>query len=198
MSRPQLVLDVGGVLLTNFTPEFWEEVAADRATVSFDTLRTAFKRDIREDLWTGRIEEGAFWEWLGQQDAGLDVHLARAGMAKHLKQLPAFHRIPAWSEFADIHLLSNHRHEWIAPLLEPIRSHIASVTISSEAGCCKPDLSIYRMVRSRMQQAAANILFVDDAERNLRAARELEWETLLADRDGAWVEQVEARLRAVI
>ncbi|SFT14324.1 HAD-IA family hydrolase [Paenibacillus sp. BC26] len=196
MSRPQLVLDVGGVLLTNFTPEFWEEVAG-RANVSFDTLRTAFKRDLREDLWTGRVDEQTFWRWLEEQDSGLDTQLARAGMSKHLKPLPAFHRISAWSNYADIHLLSNHRHEWIAPLLEPIRSHVASVTISSEAGCCKPDPSIYQLVSSQIKQAAG-ILFVDDAERNLKAARELEWETLLADRDGAWVEQVEVRLRDVV
>ncbi|MBP3964677.1 HAD-IA family hydrolase [Paenibacillus lignilyticus] len=196
MSRSQLVLDVGGVLLSNFTPEFWEEVAG-RANVSFDTLRTAFKRDLREDLWTGRVDEQTFWRWLEEQDLGLDTQLAQVGMSNHLKPLPAFYRIPAWSSYADIHLLSNHRHEWIAPLLEPIRSHLASVTISSEAGCCKPDLSIYRLVSSQIKQAAG-ILFVDDAERNLKAARELEWETLLADRDGVWVEQVEERLRDAV
>ncbi len=51
--------------------------------------------------------------------------------------------MPNWSQIADIHLLSNHRTEWLFPTMATISEFIKSVTISSAVGFCKPHREIY-------------------------------------------------------
>lgn len=188
MSRLQLVLDAGGVIVTNL-PELWKELA-DIAEIPYSMLREKYKLELRDTLWTGQIGEEGFWDWMIDYIPRLTVEEGRALMSKHLRALTAYDRIPAWSEFADIHLLSNHRHEWLLPVLEPIRSYLSSVTISSQSSCCKPATQIYELVQSKLQ-VHEPVLFVDDSERNLVPARELGWGTLLADEEGIWMRQVD-------
>ncbi|WP_308636397.1 HAD family hydrolase [Paenibacillus silvisoli] len=192
-NRLQLVLDAGGVLIGNLSPGFWQGMI-DREDAGIAELRAAFKQQIREDLWTGRVGEEAFWQWVSGMFPEIEFAAAKSRLTERLHVLPAFHRVQEWSAAADVHILSNHRHEWLAPALEPLRPYVASVTISSEAGCCKPGLPIYRLVQARLRRGE-RVLFVDDAERNLQPARDIGWETLLADRDGRWVGLVDERLR---
>lgn len=71
-------------------------------------------------------------------------------LRNHLKHLPAFYYLKQWSMYFDIHLLSNHRSEWIMPLLTENTRHIKSVTKSSDVGCMKPNKEIYKWVESRI------------------------------------------------
>ncbi|TCN26144.1 HAD family hydrolase [Mesobacillus foraminis] len=102
--------------------------------------------------------------------------------------LPTSIEIRNWSEYANIHILSNHRVEWVEPILQPIQGYLKSITISSEAGCCKPQPEIYAKVK--MELKSKNILYVDDQEKNFNEARILGWNTLLADEKGAWIDEV--------
>ncbi|REE69598.1 putative hydrolase of the HAD superfamily [Paenibacillus taihuensis] len=191
MSRLQLVLDAGGVIVTNL-PELWREIA-DIAAVPYKELKGGFKQELRDTLWSGQVGEDAFWRWMNRYCPQLAIEDGRALMVKHLRVLPAFDRIPVWSEAADIHLLSNHRHEWLLPVLEPIKPFVASITISSQSGFCKPVAQIYEIVQTNLK-SHERILFVDDSEGNLAPARELGWQTLLADEDGLWVRKIEESL----
>ncbi len=114
MIKYQLVLDVSGVIVSNLSPTFWNEIAVS-AGVPYEFLHTQFKRDMRELLWTGKKSEDEFWKWLNKQCPSIEIHEAQSMLYKHLKTLPAFDCIPNWSELADIHLLSNHRREWLEP-----------------------------------------------------------------------------------
>ncbi|SEO74804.1 HAD-IA family hydrolase [Paenibacillus sp. OV219] len=191
MSRLQVVLDAGGVIVTNL-PELWKEIA-EHADLPIHELKECFNVQLRSKLWTGESDEEAFWQWMTSYYPGITTADGRAIMARHLRVLPAYHRIQAWSEFADIHVLSNHRHEWLMPLLVPIQPYLTSVTISSQAGSCKPSLPIYKLVQSKLR-AQDPVVFVDDSERNLVSARELGWKTLLADEQGAWMGAIDVRL----
>lgn len=187
-SKPQLILDVAGVLVTNLSATYWQEASLN-SELHFDSLRTLFKNEVREALWTGKMSEEQFWEWLNKQCPMLETHSARDLLVGHLKLLPAIEHLDKWSRLSDIHLLSNHRMEWLSDLLEPINSYIKSMTISSEVGCCKPDPLIYKLVESRLTNHE-RILFVDDQEKNLIPAKQLGWTTIRADTEGKWTDEV--------
>ncbi|WP_445670922.1 HAD-IA family hydrolase [Paenibacillus sp. FSL R5-0473] len=107
--------------------------------------------------------------------------------------LPAAQYLERWSEFADIHLLSNHCKEWIEPNLSCLSSFTKSVTISNQVGLCKPEIEIYQRVKTLLA-AGEEVLFIDDQEKNLHSAKLLGWKTLLADEEGDWVNEVESLL----
>lgn len=187
LPKPQLILDIGGVLITNLSPMFWQQIAAISG-VSAHTVTERFKLEIKQALWTGVIRVDDFWDWL-HTEFSIDHIAAQQLLRTNLSPLPAMRHLEAWSLTADIHLLSNHRIEWVMPLIEPVSSFISSITISSQSGTTKPNLAIFQEVQAHLQNN--NVLFVDDQEKNMNQATALGWRTLLADSQGAWIAQVE-------
>ncbi|MED5017335.1 HAD family hydrolase [Paenibacillus chibensis] len=187
----QLVLDLAGVLIGNLTPVFWEAVAA-RSNIQAGDIKKRFKRELRENLWTGRVGAQDFWTWLDDSYAGLERTELQSALQEALRPLPAWNRLKDWQRSADIHLLSNHCSEWVEPMLEEVKPFIKSVTISSEAGCCKPDLAIFRRAETFMPKRA-QVVYVDDQEKNLIVGRILGWDTLLADVNHDWMNKIDQR-----
>lgn len=188
MSRPQLVLDVSGVLITNLTPA-WQEIA-HQAGMTLGSLSEVFKKEVREPLWKGEMSESEFWIWLTSYCPTLDTTYARRLIDIHMTPLPAFEQLVHWSQIADIHLLSNHRKEWIDVILKPIKPYIKSITISSEVGLCKPDPSIYTLVSSQFNSDSPLIIYVDDQTKNLKPAHNLGWIIFIADDNGSWIDRL--------
>ncbi|MFE4037119.1 HAD-IA family hydrolase [Priestia sp. YIM B13489] len=185
-SKPDLVLDIAGVLATNLSPHFWNDLSL-KFEVPYEKL-IQFKKETRKELWTGEITEKDFWLKLNTSFPSVEINYAKSKLKSIIKPLPALKQIPLWSQYANIHLLSNHRIEWIQHILAEVKPYMKSITISGEAGCCKPDRAIYLKVGRYLDKK--HILFVDDQEKNLKEARNLGWNTLLADTEGAWVEKV--------
>ncbi|AOZ94077.1 HAD family hydrolase [Paenibacillus crassostreae] len=187
----QLVLDVGGVLISNLSPT-WEGISSV-SSLSPKELKKYFNEEIRHDFWTGNIPEEYFWSWVIKHCPTLDIKNARSLLQKNLMPLAAFDCIANWSELADIHLLSNHREEWLDPLIQPLKPYLKSFTISSSVGCCKPNSEIYSIVHSHFTNQH-EIWFVDDQEKNFAPAKTLGWNTLIADQNGEWIGQIEKLL----
>jgi FMN phosphatase YigB (HAD superfamily) len=192
MRKYQLILDIAGVIITNLSPRYWNDISS-ASGISADDLKTRFKNEIREDFWTGKLTEDDFWQWLNKHCQKIDMKKAKSILLENLEPLPAFHCIANWSELADIHLLSNHRKEWIDPLLEPIKKYTRSISISSSVGFCKPNLEIYNIVNSNLY-TMHQVIFVDDQEKNLKPAMSLGWSTLIADSEGEWIGTIEKLL----
>ncbi|ANA82819.1 haloacid dehalogenase [Paenibacillus glucanolyticus] len=192
MKKTQLVLDVAGVLITNFSPAFWHDTTRANG-ITFGELKLLFATEIRKPLWTGQMSEEAFWNWLAGY-CPVEPKELKTILFNNLHTMPAFDLVPEWSVQTDIHLLSNHRSEWLQMLLDPIRPYLASVTISSDEGCCKPDLPIYHIVASKLDEGKSTI-YVDDQAKNLRPAEELSWSTVLADPEGQWIKLVQKKLQ---
>lgn len=188
MIRPQLVLDIGGVLATNLSPLLWQLLAAE-ATVSEEALYSEYKQQISGRLWTGEISEEQFWIWVKKYTPLLSTERARAFIDRSLQPLPALARIAEWSTTADIHLLSNHLPAWVDPIVKPIKPYLKNITISSEAALIKPHPDIYARSASFIPPGS-KVLFVDDQEKNIKQAASLGWQTLLADEDGKWISLV--------
>lgn len=189
--KPNLILDIAGVIATNFSPIYWLDLSS-KFDASYDDL-LKFRKDIREELWTGKIEEKEFWDRLLKKFPTIDVVYARSKLLTTIKPLPTLNQIPIWSKYAKIHLLSNHRIEWVKHIIDPVQDYIRSITISGDVGYCKPQVDIYIKVNSNLDNKQ-NILFVDDQEKNLIVARNLGWSTLLADGEGEWTKKVTQRL----
>lgn len=187
-AKPELVLDAAGVIAANFSPRFWQELGM-RYELTYDRL-ARFKREIRVSLWSGSITEVKFWDELCSRFPAIDRDEARIKLLTRITPLPAAERIPGWSRHANIHLLSNHRSEWLEPIVSPLRPYLRSVTISSTAGCCKPDAPIYERVEQHFE-SKASILFVDDQAKNFKEPELRGWTTLLADEQGDWVNRVD-------
>lgn len=188
MSRPQLILDAAGVLVTNLSPDYWNAIHS-LTGIPYVQLKAQFKDELRHNFWSGKVEVVYFWRWLQDKAPHIDAAAAGHLLKQFLKPLPAMSQIAGWSRYADIHILSNHRSEWLAPLLEPVRSYVKSVTISSEVGLCKPDPEIFELVHTSLNKLEP-IFYVDDQEKNRRPAMQLGWHTVIADPEGSWIERI--------
>ncbi|MDG0812502.1 HAD-IA family hydrolase [Cohnella rhizosphaerae] len=125
----------------------------------------------------------------------IDAADARARLISEIRPLPALERLAGWRDRASLNILSNHRTEWIAPVLERLYPLADHVLVSAEAGCRKPEPEIYGLMDAKLR-GFADVLYVDDAKSNLPQGAALGWKTLLADEDGAWIAQAERWLDA--
>ncbi|SFB43361.1 putative hydrolase of the HAD superfamily [Cohnella sp. OV330] len=191
--KKAMILDVGGVLATNYTPQFWEGLSDDY-DVPYDALMQ-FRKDVRADLWTGAMAEREFWERMSGRFHAIDGADARERLVSEIRPLPALERLAEWRDRASLNILSNHRTEWIAPVLARIYPLADHVIVSAEVGCRKPEPEIYGRMDASLADFA-DILYVDDTKNNLPQGAALGWKTLLADDEGAWIAQAERWLKA--
>lgn len=193
--RPQIVLDIAGVLLSNMSLTCWRDMIRE-TNLSAESLKVHFT-GIKRQLWTGIMREEEFWQSLNEAYPELSISRAKEILYSSIVPLPTAQYLERWSELADIHLLSNHCKEWIEPNLSRLSSFTKSITISNQVGLCKPEIEIYQRVETFLV-AGEEVLFIDDQEKNLHSAKLLGWETLLADEEGDWVNEVESLLRKFI
>ncbi|WP_339266716.1 haloacid dehalogenase [Paenibacillus sp. FSL K6-1330] len=190
-AKPQLVLDLAGVLISNFSTAVWLQLSED-SEISFQDIREQFD-EIRKDIWTGKIKEDEFWEWMSLRMKQINKERARALLMQSLEPLPGLNYLAEWSEIADIHILSNHCKEWLEPILERVEPYTRSITISNQVRLRKPDIRIYQHVGKQFE-LGQTVVYIDDQEKNLKPVIELGWKTLLADKEHKWIEQVEPML----
>ncbi|WP_127591399.1 HAD-IA family hydrolase [Paenibacillus lautus] len=190
-AKPQLVLDLAGVLVSNFSPVVWLKLS-EGSEISFQDIRGQFD-EIRKDLWTGKIKEEEFWGWMSQRMKKINKEQARELLMQSLEPLPGLNYLAEWSEIADIHILSNHCKEWLEPILERVEPYSRSITISNQVGLSKPDIRIFQHVGKQFE-SGQTVVYIDDQEKNLNPVIELGWKTLLADKEHKWIEQVEPML----
>ncbi|MCU0306854.1 MAG: HAD-IA family hydrolase [Thermoleophilia bacterium] len=183
----RLGLDLGGVLIRPFLPGTAKRVARrtgrDRAEV-----RALLGRDFRMPYFAGRLPEDAIWD-------RLEIAPKAGRRLLRLDPLPAMGRLPEWAAMADIWIVSNHRHEWVDPVLaaEGVTDLAARILISSRTGLVKPDHAALEPLIADGTDPE-DVLFVDDQARNVEAARDMGMRAVLADDDGDWTLAVDAWL----
>ncbi|MGG4345708.1 HAD-IA family hydrolase [Paenibacillus lautus] len=190
-ARPQLVLDLAGVLISNFSSAVWLQLS-EGSEISFHDIREQFD-EVRKDLWTGKIKEDEFWEWMSLRMKQINKEQGRTLLMQSLEPLPGLNYLAEWSEIADIHILSNHCREWLEPILERVEPYTRSITISNQVGLRKPDIRIYQHVGKQFE-SGQTVVYIDDQEKNLNPVIELGWKTLLADKEHKWIEKVESMM----
>ena len=158
-----------------------------------DAVRELIRGPFRDDYWGGRLPESAFWEHLGVPVPDPAARTAILDLRPRID--PA--RVAAWREVADVWIISNHRHEWLEPVLAAtgIGEAVDRVIISSIGGHVKPDPAAWAVLLADGTDAA-DVLVVDDQARNLDAARSLGITAVAATGDRSWCDDVDRFLAA--
>jgi putative hydrolase of the HAD superfamily len=190
-TRPRLVLDAGGVLFGESFRPFLRELATENGRDA-DEMIGFYNSELRRPLWTGSHSEEDFWlriaDWLGVEP---QTETWRQRMLEAIDlPLPVAASLERWADVAELWILSNHRHEWLAPLLAEagFTPHFTRILVSSELGEMKPDPAIFeRVVAGR----PVRVLFVDDKQENLDAGAAFGIEAQLAEAGGAWQDEVD-------
>lgn len=188
--RAGILLDLGGVLFEDSLSRDAYRRLARRLGIN-PAVTLGFRDRVREPLWTGEMSEDQFWAEFSEL-AGEDAELVSEWQERVRSPQPlgTVARVGELAAAADLCVLSNHRHEWIGPALK--RSGVAGaceqLLISSEIGVCKPESSAFRLARDCFVDGWP-VMFVDDQQSNLDAARARGFQTLLADPAGRWVDQ---------
>ncbi len=188
LNKFQLVLDVGGVLATDLDL-FWEELV-NQAGLPYDKIRAIYKTEIREQLWQGDISERAFWQWLSYTFPKINLDYLQIAMQKSLVELEGIQHVDKWSTVSDIHILSNHRSEWLQPVIDRLHPFLTSTTVSADVGVAKPNPEIYNICNDQLDPDRP-IVFVDNKKENLSPAVELGWQTIHADPSNKWITKVD-------
>lgn len=186
-----LLLDACGVLVGEPMGPLFSVVAAS-CGMRADQVQGLFRDYAREDLWSGRISTSDFWDRfasaVGRECAPRQWHTT---LTESMVPLPAAQLVSSWSYRTRLGLISNHRHEWLLPVLRrhELEEHFHVLRISSLTGVVKPASEAFLHALGGFSPHSA--LYVDDKTANVQAARGLGIRGLRADPDGNWIGDVE-------
>jgi FMN phosphatase YigB (HAD superfamily) len=164
-------------------------VGADPEAVGALLTNDAFRRQY----WSGDLPEDAFWQALGLSVPSPGERAAILGLGPLID--PA--RVAAWREIADVWVISNHRHEWLLPVLAAhgFDAVVDRIEVSSMCRRVKPDPGAWAALLADGTHAD-RVAVVDDQARNLDAARGLGITAFAATGDLEWADRLDAWLQA--
>jgi putative hydrolase of the HAD superfamily len=192
-----LVLDIGGVVYRAWPDAAFYGRWAARCGCDAATLQQRFyagedwmlaelgrisraenvrRLAARLGLGVEAAREMVFEGWASQPDEALAASVA---------QLRA-----AWTKVA---ALTNNTSTEAELLARPELARLFDLAISSaDAGLAKPDAAFYRHAEARLGAAGAALVFVDDVEANVEAARALGWRGVWFRSTGQAIGEIEA------
>ena len=147
-------------------------IAENSGSTNVEVIQAAY---LQASL--GKISPDAFWNRvdvsLDLEDEFLSRHQLNTGVTE-LLSFASDNSIPVWC-------LSNDVGRWSAKLRNNlgIEQFLQGSIISGDVGVRKPDKEIYTILIHSCGYTVENILFVDDREKNVVAAREAGIETII-------------------
>ena len=174
---PCLVLDAMGVIFES--ADDVGDLLIPFIAENSDSFNEAAVQAAYLDASLGTISPDEFWNRVGVpanlEDEFLSRHALNSGVVE-LFDWTRDNEIPVWC-------LSNDVGRWSQKLRVRlnIETYLQGSIISGDLGLRKPDRQIYQALIEACGFPVAELLFVDDREQNVRAARELGIESLLHD-----------------
>lgn len=173
-----LLMDVGGVLVT----EYWPGAAAEwgaRLGLSPDAFMAALYDGNDAEVLVGRVSEDDWWRGTVRGRLGVDpeaIEALRADLAARERWDPALvSRVRALRGTGTATAVVSNT--WSGLRARMAAAGVLDVAdelvLSCEVGCAKPDRRIYEIALSRLGVAPEAALFVDDVPVNVDAARAL-------------------------
>jgi epoxide hydrolase-like predicted phosphatase len=198
---PILVLDIGGVVYRSWPDEAFHVRWAERCGCDVATLTERFWAG---DDWLlaelGRISQA---ENIRRAAARLCVspEVAREMIFEGWASQPdeALARFVAGlrSTGTTVAALTNNTSTEHELLSRPELARLFDLAISSaDAGLQKPDAAIFRHAEARLGAAGADLVFVDDVEANVAAARALGWRAVWFRSTEQTIAEIEAAFSA--
>ena len=187
MSQPPielLVLDAHGVVLNNPLAAFLD-VVESRTGQAAGSLRSRWQRELRLPAWTGGIDDEDLWAQLTRGEG--EASEWRLHLEAHYAVGPVFPHLGAWRQCAPLWILSNHRTAWLEARLDRfgLRDLFDRVLVSDRIGAAKPDPAAFAPLLEGGRDPES-ILFLDDKECNVRAARALGMRAVQVADDARW------------
>ncbi len=136
--------------------------------------------EVANDFETGRISEDEFLtDAIARCQLSCDIEKVRA----HLEEIfwpneDVCNLIPKLAQSHSIYLLSNTNATHARRFQQDYAStlgHFDRLFMSHELGVMKPDSQIYERVQQEIGLPSESLLFVDDLEANIEAARSAGW-----------------------
>ena len=175
-----IIFDIGGVLL-NIHPEKTFEFWANITGLSLNKLQKSIPWDLRSLYETGKLDDFQFYSAVNNllpKDNKISVEdfwygwkLLLGNETLTVDLLESLYKtIPVW-------LLSN-TNPWHVGFLQSSNEYrfhqlIKGAIYSYEVGYRKPDMDIYTLTLDRIGISGRNVVFIDDNEDNVSAARTL-------------------------
>ena len=185
-------IDLGGVLIHDPFHELFEKLHRSGGVPSA-VIQEWYEENLRYQLWSGTMPEEHFWsEILRESQAEGGPDFWREELESSLRFLPAAARIRDLEALGSLYSVSNHRHEWVRPILEEsgLQNYFEEILLSSEIGQVKPDPAVWQVLVERSGASPEDIIVVDNLERNLESAKAFGMRTVLADPDGDWIDEI--------
>lgn len=183
-----VVFDYGGVMTSSTAPDRVIALAREKG-IAWDVIACGFAAH-RLDYDAGRITLAEMYALIWR-DAGLEVDAATiAAFLKADDESWVFRndRTVEWmrtlkSRGFKVGILTNmspaFAANWFRPKYADVLAFVDALVVSGDVGIVKPQREIYDLMRERIGVPADGICFFDDAEKNVRAAREAGWNALL-------------------
>lgn len=177
-----VIFDFGGVLTVEHDVEFFKEFS-NKLKISYDIFMEAFRKFSR-DYFKNRLTKEQFWENI-QKELGIEYpenpmdllqekyrkEIPKPGMVDLIKKLKQRYVVALLSN-VDPDMLNFNKENKVYDIF-------STVVLSSEVGHVKPEKEIYEILLEKIKIPANQCVFVDDRERNLSPAKELEMHTIL-------------------
>lgn len=190
--RPVVVFDVGGVLYEDLIDALVRTLARKTRLPASEVRKAYLSRGLRDDLWKGLISTNVFWATMGHRlGTALSPEVWDRKCLEFQRPLFPASDLTSISELAGLAILTNHRAEWLIPVLQ--RDNLSAlfdvIVISSEVGLAKPDARIYMNLLTKLE-GYGRCIYVDDKPRNLEPARALGLDVALAKERGHLVTEL--------
>jgi hypothetical protein len=182
--KPRLIIAVEGIITSDPLPKYWEIVAA-ATEQDVNKIVFNFNDTIKQDLFSGKVGETAFWNWLDSEYSLNDPMWCQL-FYQRCYPLIAAHLIPRFADQAEVVLLSGERHEWIKPVIdsEDIDYASSQLVFTEQTGFSKDDSQLYQLLYENDQPT----LYIDSQPAALATARKAGLTTLQADPELYWAE----------
>ncbi|GIE98118.1 HAD family hydrolase [Paractinoplanes rishiriensis] len=200
MTRPAVLIDLGGVLVPDYlgaAANYW----AGRLGIAPGDFLAAVFAGNDEAVLVGRTSESAWWELVGERlrrDAAAVDEIRRDLAARHRWDAELVDGLRGLRGRVAIAIVSNAWPAARARIVEAgVDRLVDAVVLSCEVGCAKPDRRIYEIALRRLGVEPGDALFVDDTEGHVDAARSLGMAGHLHDGTAGVIERIEIHLRCV-
>jgi FMN phosphatase YigB (HAD superfamily) len=125
----------------------------------------------------GKIDPDEFWAQVNMPPESENDYLSRHSLNPGILELLAFakeNKVPVWCLSNDVGRWSNKLRSNLG-----IEAYLAGSVISGDVGVRKPDREIYEILVAQSDYKLDDLLFDDDREKNVIAARDIGIETVL-------------------
>lgn len=173
-----IILDMYGVILKESKGNFIPYVYNHFPGTDKSFLISQFNRASRGVIDSKELLESlGFADWVNAQTDYIDKHLTLDEEVTNFMQ--------KYQRNYQFVLLSNDVGDWNTYIMQKfnLNQYFDHIIVSANVGYRKPDNYIYEVALTKIDQAPANCIFIDNSSKNLEVAMDMGIQAILFNRD---------------